>query len=114
MGEPMRFVIELPPHVDPAENQRLIAEVKAIQGVNAAGDASERSIDAASIGMWVQLAGTVITTAGAAVPVVQKIVELFRKRQIEGVKVKLADGTVIDADRIGADDLKALVTKSTD
>ena len=112
MSDPVRLMIQLPDDSAPEVRHELVSELKAMDGVNDAGDLTARNVGPQEIRMWVELIGTVVTTAGAAVPVFQKLLDVLRRKEIRGVKVKLANGTVLDVDHIDAEQLKELVGKT--
>jgi hypothetical protein len=106
MNNPLQaFEIELPTKIDPATFAQLEKELHNVAGVDQFGSSGTRSLDPAAVTMWIQLLGTGITTAAAVVPVVKQILDLFKKKGIKGAKLKLADGTTVEADDISADDL---------
>jgi hypothetical protein len=107
-----RFKIELPADCPTEEAKALVAEVKTLDHVQNAGTLTVRGLDPASIGLWIQLASGIVTTAVAAVPVIQKIAELLRGRGVKGAKLTFADGTVLAVDEISAHDLKDLLNRS--
>jgi hypothetical protein len=105
------FEIELPSDVSYDLRAQLEAAVASTQGVDQCGQGDTRSLDPAALTLWVTLAGTVVTTVGAAIPVVKQIIELCRSKGIKGAKLVLADGTVVQADEISAEDLMKLAGK---
>jgi hypothetical protein len=105
------FEIELPPGVSPAQRAQLEAAVAATAGVDQCGQGDARSLDPGTLTLWVTLAGTVVTTVGAAMPVVKQIIEMCRAKGIKGAKLVLSDGSVLQADEISADDLAKLAAK---
>jgi hypothetical protein len=107
-----RFKIELPADCPAEEAKTLVAEVKAMEDVQNAGTLTARSLDPASIGLWVQLASGIVTATAAAVPVIQRIAELLRGRGVKGAKLTFADGTVLTVDDISAHDLKNLLNRA--
>jgi hypothetical protein len=102
------FEITLPEGTDPAALAAVQAELGRTQGVDQCGRSARRSLDPATLTMWITLAGTALTTAGAAVTVVKQVLELFQRKGIKGAKLVLADGSVLQADEISADDLLKL------
>jgi hypothetical protein len=102
------FEITLPKDADPALLAAVETELARTQGVDQVGRSAKRSLDPATLTMWITLAGTALTTAGAAVTVVKQVLELFQRKGIKGAKLVLADGSVLQADEISADDLLKL------
>jgi hypothetical protein len=102
------FEIELPPGVDKAALASLQQALAETGGVDQCGQSTARSLDPAALTLWVTLAGSVLTTLGAAVPVVRQIIDLCKRKGIKGAKLVLADGSVLQADEISSDDLLKL------
>lgn len=106
MSNPLQsFEIEMPVNTDPAIFGALRKELGETTGVDQCGPSTTRSLDPASMTMWVTLISTGITTAASLVPVVKQIVELFKRKGIKGAKLKLAGGVTLEVDEISADDL---------
>lgn len=101
------FTLQLPTDAD-IDLVEMEAEVKSLDGVDAAGTLGARSIDPSSIGMWIQVAGTGIGVAAAAVPVVDRILGLLRKKDIKGAKLKFEGGEV-ELDNVAVGDLERLI-----
>lgn len=109
MSHPLEaFEIEMPAGVDPALLAQVEQTVAQTRGVSDCGQSTMRSLDASTLTLWVTLAGTIITTVGAAVPVVKQIADLFARKGIKGAKLLLADGSTLQVDEISADDLLKL------
>jgi hypothetical protein len=102
------FEITLPEDADPALLATIETELARTRGVDQHGRSAKRSLDPATLTMWITLAGTALTTAGAAVTVVKEVLALFQRKGIKGAKLLLADGSVLQADEISADDLLKL------
>lgn len=105
------FEIELPSGMSSAQRAELESAVAATQGVDQCGQGDTRSLDPAALTLWVTLAGTVITTVAAAVPVIKQIMELCQRKGVKGAKLVLANGTVLEVDEISVDDLMKLALK---
>jgi hypothetical protein len=102
------FLIELPAGTDPTAIKDLEQQLAQIAGVEQCRQSTARSLDPASITMYVTLVSTVITAIGAAVPVVKQVIDLFKSEGIKGTKLMLSDGRVFQADDISVDDLLKL------
>ena len=102
-----RLSIELT-GADSAQARDLAEEIESVEGVEFAGTLAARSVDPASLGVWLQLATTAVATAGAAAAVVEKVLGLIRKKGISGV-LKFPDGTSLTLDNISAADLTVLL-----
>lgn len=101
------FTLQLPTDAD-IDLVEMEAEVRSIDGVDGAGTLGARSIDPSSIGMWIQLAGTGIGVVAAAVPVIDKILGLLRKKEIKGAKLKF-EGGELELDGVAVGDLERLL-----
>jgi hypothetical protein len=111
MNNPLQaFEIEIPANTDPEVFGALRRELGETTGVDQCGPSTTRSLDPASMTMWITLVSTGITTAASLVPVVKQVLELFKRKGIKGAKLKLAGGVTIDVDEISADDLLKLST----
>jgi hypothetical protein len=106
------FEIELPDDVSLDQRTQLLAEVASTQGVDQCGKGDTRSLDPASLTLWVTLAGTVVTTVSAAIPVIKQIMALCQSKGIKGAKLVLGNGVVVEVDEISVDDLMKLAAKS--
>lgn len=106
MSHPLEaFLIELPAGTDPTTLKALEQELAQTAGVDQCRQSTARSLDPASITIYITLAGTVITAIGAAVPVVKQMIDLFKSKGIKGAKLLLSDGRVLQVDEISAGDL---------
>lgn len=102
------FLIELPTGTNPTTIKALEQELAQTAGVDECRQSTARAIDPVSITIYVTLVATVITTIGAAVPVVNQVIDLFKSKGIKGVKLTLSNGQVIEVDNISVDDLLKL------
>lgn len=94
--------------LDPATLAEIQEELRALDGVQSAGGQT-RSIDPASLDLWVKLAATAISTVGTAVPVLTAIVKVLRKRGVRNTTIELKDGTKIVVENATADDIRRIV-----
>jgi hypothetical protein len=106
------FEIEFPPGVDRSMLATLQEELAETDGVDQCDQSTTRSLDPATITMWVTLIGSTITALGGAVPVVKQIIDLLKRKGIKGAKLVLANGSVLHADEISVEDLLKLEKKS--
>ncbi len=107
------FEITLPQEAGPSSLAALAQDLAQTPGVDQCGRSTTRSLDPATLTMWVTLAGSAITTAGAAVAVIKQVVDLIQRKGIKGAKLVLADGSVLQADEISADDLVKLAQRGS-
>ena len=103
------FEIELPRTTSRSALEAVRQEIATTEGVERTGGGATRSLDAATLTMWVTLTASAVTTVGAAIPVVKQVLSLFKKQGIKGVKLRLADGSVLEADEMSAEDLAKLM-----
>jgi hypothetical protein len=83
MSQPLEvFEIELPSGVDEAVQDSLEDRLAATCGVEKCGRTESRSLDPSSFTTWVPLLSAVVTTAVATVPMVKRILELFKSKGI--------------------------------
>jgi hypothetical protein len=101
-----RFALELPDDLSDAERDELVASLRDVEGVERAEVLGTRSIDLGTISVGVQLAAQVQDLLG---PVVEKIVNVVRGRQIKGVKIAFPGGMSLAVDEISGKDLKQLL-----
>lgn len=94
--------------LDPATLAEIQVELRALDGVQSAGGQT-RSIDPASLDLWVKLAATAISTVGTAVPVLTAIVKVLRKRGVRNTTIELKDGTKIVVENATAEDIRRIV-----
>jgi hypothetical protein len=107
MGE--RLAVELPKDLNEEEQNELVASIRAIDEVEQADNLGpSRSVDLETISVGIQLA----TQLGGVIgPVVSKIIEVIRGRNIKGVTVSLPDGTTVAIDEISRKDLDQLLER---
>jgi hypothetical protein len=94
--------------LDPATLAEIQEELRALDGVQSTGGQT-RSIDPASLDLWVKLAASAISTVGTAVPVLTAIVKVLRKRGVRNTTIELKDGTKIVVENATADDIRRIV-----
>jgi len=97
-----RFIIEIP-NAEAGQIEALAREAGALEGVQGSGVSQTRGLDPASITVWIQLASMVTTAVGAAIPVIQKILDLIRNQGHKNARIKFADGTEISVEASPAD-----------
>ena len=85
------------------------SELKQLEGIIGAGSSSSRAIDPGSILLWVKLSAELITAAGAAVTVVQQIINLLRKKNMSDAILEFANGTKVSVSSASAEDLAKLL-----
>jgi hypothetical protein len=100
------FIIQLPPEAA-AQLASLQVDIRGWDGV-ADTSSTTRSIDPVTATGWVQLASTSLAAAGAAVLLVQKIIDTVRGRGIRGATLKF-DGVELSVDNASVKDVERLV-----
>lgn len=98
------FEIRLPADVSPEDAAALREEIEALNGVE--GTTKTRGLDINSASMIVQ---TAATAAGVLVPIVVQIAGLFKKQGVQGARITLPNGTVIEAGDSSPEELQALI-----
>jgi len=104
-----RFSITLPEGTPEAigEIEQLLNGIEAVEEVTAVS--SRSGLDPATINLWIQVAAGVLGAVGTAVPIIQKIKEIFRKKKVYGAKIKLPGGAEISIDETSAEEIVKLL-----
>lgn len=103
------FSIELPKTVSDIELEALEGEIKQLNDIADAGVEDTRSIDPATLGIWIQLATGVLGVVGTALPIIRQIIEMIRGKGIKGAKIILDENTTISVDEVSAKDLESVL-----
>jgi hypothetical protein len=103
------FTISLPDSTSTAQQEDLEAALQDMHDVEGAGLSQTRAIDPATIQIWVKVAGEVIATTAAALPVIEKTVALIRGKGVKGAKITLPGGATLQVDSASADDIRRIV-----
>jgi hypothetical protein len=97
--------IVLPEQVSEDDAQEIQNFLKNVDGIEDAGSISSRSMaDPASITLWIEVASGILGLVSTAVPVIQNLMEIFRKKNLPAAKIKLPDGTEIEFDKDSSPD----------
>ncbi len=97
--------IVLPEQVSEDDAQEIQDFLKNVDGIEDAGSISTRSMaDPASITLWVEVASGILGLVSTAVPVIQNLMEIFRKKNLPAAIIKLPDGTEIVFDKNSSPD----------
>ena len=97
--------IVLPEQVSEDDAQEIQDYLKNVDGIEDAGSISTRSMaDPASITLWVEVASGILGLVSTAVPVIQNLMEIFRKKNLPAAIIKLPDGTEIVFDKNSSPD----------
>lgn len=105
------FEIELPKNISTQDINALRTDLKAMREVEDIGSGDERSIDPATAMLWIQVVTGALTAVGTGAAVLEKVITALRGRGIKGARIKLADGTSIDADEMSPEALAAVLGK---
>jgi hypothetical protein len=101
-----RLGIELPHDLAQEQQDDLVGSLQQLDEVDGAKMLAPARSDAATISVGLQLAAQI----GAAIgPVVVKVIEVIRRREITGVDITLPSGARIAVDEISAKDLEHLL-----
>jgi len=103
------FTISLPDSTPPAKQDELEAALQDMPSVEGAGVSETRGIDPQAVMIWVKLAGEMIATAGAMLPVLQKVVDMIRGKGIKGAKINLPGGATLQVDEASTADIERLM-----
>ncbi len=97
--------IVLPEQVSEDDAREIQDFLKNVDGIEDAGSISTRSMaDPASITLWVEVASGILGLVSTAVPVIQNLMEIFRKKNLPAAIIKLPDGTEIVFDKNSSPD----------
>ena len=103
------FTISLPDSTSASQQRELESALQKMANVEDAGVSETRSIDPESIMLWVKLAGSVITAASAAIPVIKQVVDLLRSKGVKGAKINLPGGATLQVDEASSKDIERLL-----
>ena len=97
--------IVLPEGVSDEDAREIQELLKEVEGIEDAGSASTRSLaDPASITMWIEVAGGILGLVSTGLPIIQKLMDIFRKKDLPAARIKLPDGTEIELDKQSSPD----------
>jgi hypothetical protein len=100
--------IEFARDTSPETVKSVADELDQLDEVDDTRPETERRILGAAL-LFVNVAGPVLQNVGTALPVVQKIVELLRGRDVSGATIELPDGTKISVDNASAADIERIL-----
>ena len=107
------FTISLPQSTSVDQRGDIESALRADSAVDDAGRFEPRGVDPASILLWVQIAGGVITATTATVALVERMVKLLRGKGIKGATITLPDGAVLQVDSASTNDIEQLLKATT-
>jgi hypothetical protein len=105
--------LDLPKNLSDREKEKILEEVRDIGGVEESDFDEERFIDAASITAYIALATSAIVLVDKAVPIVQKLMDIFKKRGLKNVNITLPDDTKIILEDGNVNDVEKLARALT-
>jgi hypothetical protein len=105
------FTISLPQSTSVEQRAEIETALRTDSDIDSTGRFEPRGggIDPASILLWVQIAGGIVTAAGGAAVLVERVVRLLRGKGIKGATITLADGAVLQVDSATASDIERLL-----
>ena len=103
------LTIALPADADAAELDAIADELRTVEDVEDAGPDEARSIDPASIGLWIQIASGGLTVATSALALIRGVIGTLRKRDVRGATIELPNGTKISVDDATPEEIERLV-----
>ena len=101
------LTIELPRVIKPQDLLILQILMMTIDGVEDAGTLDAK-IDSSTEELWLQIGTEVISTAGTALPLIRKVVDLVHNQGIKGGKLRF-EGGVLDIDLVSTDQIEKLL-----
>jgi len=99
------FAIEFPEATSPDTLQQIQADLARIREVIEVGPMEGRT----AVIIRVKLISEIAAAIGAAVPVLQKIMNIIRLKGIRGARIVFLDGSAIAVDEASIDDLTTLI-----
>jgi hypothetical protein len=97
--------IVLPEGVSDEDAREIQALLKEVEGVEDAGSVSTRSLaDPGSMIMWIEVASGILGLVSTGLPIIQKLMDIFREKDLPAAKIKLPDGTEIELDKESSPD----------
>jgi hypothetical protein len=107
------LTIEVPGGLSEEVLKELESTISGLEPVKKVGHTSgDRSLDPASLMLWMELIGGALTVVATAVPLIEKIVGMFRNKKISGVKISMPDGTAVSVDDCTSDDIRKLISNN--
>jgi hypothetical protein len=100
--------VNLPKGLSESEREEIVEELNTIDGIEDSD--VDRAFDPLSITIYIAIGTSVLKLIDSAIPVIQKIKDLFKKRGLKNVDISLPDGTKIAFEEGRADDVEKLAT----
>jgi hypothetical protein len=105
------ITIVLPGDVDAEVVDSVRQEIMAMKEVEDSGAMTTRSLELATIMLWVSLAGDVLGLAGATATLIQKVSGRLRAKGIRGVEIELPNGAKISMDSASVEDIERILDR---
>jgi hypothetical protein len=106
------LTIALPGSVSEADIAEITQTLKEIQTVESVKDTRspvQRSVDPATIQVWIEVAVSVVGFISAAMPLIKKVIATIRGKGITGAKIKLPNGTEISVDNASSEEIEKIL-----
>jgi len=100
------FHITLPQTVSEMDVDAIQSKVKDLDVITDTGCMATRSLDPASVMVWVQLVSGTLSVVATGVTLIQKVIEIIRNKSISGATIKLPNGAEISVDNATASDIE--------
>jgi hypothetical protein len=109
------FTISLPQSTSVEQRAEIETALRADGDIVSAGKFEPRGVgtDPATILLWVQIAGGIVTAAGGAAALVERVVKLLRGKGIKGATITLPGGAILHVDSAATSDIEQLLKAAT-
>lgn len=102
--------ISFPSSAPRAEVDTIQNMLKNLNEIQDAGSIASRSVDPASIMIWIQVVSGMLGLVATGMPVIEKIIKMIRSKGISGAIIKLPNGTELPVDNASGSDIAKLLT----
>ncbi len=94
---------------DIAEITQALKEIQAVESVKDTRSPVQRSVDPATIKVWIEVAIGVVGFVSAAMPLIKKVIAMIRNKGIAGAKIKLPSGAEISVDNASPEEIEKIL-----
>jgi hypothetical protein len=103
------FNIILPADTSKKDIEVIRKSIKKIDHVDSVDQITPRSLDPATVMLWVKTAGSIVSVAATAIPLIKKVIEIIRERKVPAVKIKLPKDIEISIDNTSAEEIQKIL-----
>ena len=100
----------LPGDLSEAELTEIMGEIKGMDEIDEAGSSTTRSIELATLMVWIGFAADALGTAAAAADLFKKIFGKLKSRGVTNAQVELPNGVKINLESASIEDIKDIVS----